>query len=111
MLCNRGYTFASRFLSDGQALIEVSEFVVDFHSLGAAAVSCEAHVERDGVALGKCKGFWEIIFRGGYLGVLPLRNAGRDFPVVVILRGELAGGGVQHGDRRVAGSIRHLMCW
>ena len=47
--------------------------------------------------------------RGTCLGVLPVGDAGRDLPVLLVLDGHGARRGVHDGDRRVAGSPRHLL--
>ncbi len=96
-------------MGNGQALVEVGKLVVDFDGLSASAVGSETHVKRDGVALGDRKGFGVVKLGVGHLGIFPLRYAGRNLPVVVILRRQLAGGRVQHGHGRVAGGVRDLV--
>jgi hypothetical protein len=66
-------------------------------------------MKRDSVALENRKGFRLVKLGMTHLGVFPLRYAGRNLPVIVVLWRQLAGGGVQNRHGRVAAGVWHLI--
>ena len=83
---------SSRAFCHVQRLRELGKAVIDGSLLEASPISCQALVKGDGVPL----------------GVLPVGDARRDLPVLLVLDTDGARGGVHDGDWGGARSPWHL---